>query len=727
VNRVVFSFAVFSFFAIPQSGAAQSPAQNEPVPIVRSTANEVLLDLVVRDKHGKYVKNLKAEDVEIYEDGVRQDVVGFRASGSKETRTQKSGTQAIKEQQAPAGSPSSRSLRTVNVVCVVFHNLDPVSRTRSIEAVQEFLKNDMTPDTYVGLFVLDDRLKPVYPFSNNRTEVMQAVQKAFSGRVIDFDKASVAVLTANPLAYKITAIVSGQSATILDEVTGGEVARTTITGADISNSTGANAMRGDMVREHTDFSNLSGMRATDSVQTMIEKFGTLPGRKSVLLVSTGLILTGDPDRFDSLLNKAYQAGITFYALDITGLSQDSSAQAANIALGRMASLSTSQTAESKTAGEAREKSRQGDALEDGVRNSDSQASLRALSESTGGFLIANTHEYKKPFQKILDDMDAHYEVSYRPKSTTYDGRLRKIDVKLARADLSVEGRKGYFAMPDLKSSTPPPPYETVALAVLSSNPIPHAFDFSTGSYQFGNSEANNQSVLVYEVPGKSLGATANGQRPTHQMHFSLLSLVKDASGQIVDKYSLDAPFEIPDANLEAIRSGSVTYSHAVSLPAGPYTVETALLDREAARASSSVMKLNVEPASKGIGISNLVLVQRVEPVTGQPDASDPLIYQGKRAVPLMATTLTHDMKPAVYFVVYPDKSNSEKPKILVELLVGGQLAGKQLADLPPPDASGMIPMMVSAVLRPGQCELRMTATQGSELATSSIKYIVPAK
>jgi VWFA-related protein len=727
VIRVVVPFAFLSLLGVPQTGVAQAPPQSETVPTVRATASEVMLDVVVRDKHGKHVKNLKAEDLEIYEDGVRQEVVSFRQAGTKETRSQKAGTKVVKEAAPGASAASARSLHAVNLVCIVFHNLDPVSRTRSIEAVQEFLKNDMTPDTYVGLFLLDDRLKPVYPFSNDRTEVSQAVQNAFSGRVIDFDQASVAVLTANPLAYKVEAIVTGQSAVVTDKVTGGEVARTALTGADISNSTGANAMRGDMVRAQTDFSNLTGRRAEDSVATLIEKFGTLPGRKSVILISTGLILTGDPDRFDSVLNKAYKAGITFYALDITGLSQDSSAQAGNIALGRMADLSTSQTKVSATAGEAREKSRQGDALEDGVRNSDSQATLRALSESTGGFVIANSNDYRKPFQKIVDDMDAHYEVSYRPKSTTYDGKLRKIDIKVARADLSVEGRKGYFALPDLKNSTPPAPYETVALAVLSSNPLPHAFDFRTGSYQFGNTDGSRQGVLVYEVPGNSLQATPNSQRSTQQLHFSLLSLVKDPTGQIVDKYSLDAPFEVPNDNLASIRSSSVTYTHPVNLPAGPYTVETAVLDREGARASSSVMKLDVPPAPKGIGISNLVLVQRVEPVTGQADASDPLIYQGKRAIPLMATNLTKDTKPAVYFVVYPDKTNTEKPKILVELLVGGQLRGKQLADLPAPDASGAIPMMVSAVLRPGECELRMTATQGSESASSSVKYTVPAQ
>jgi len=36
-------------------------------------------------------------------------------------------------------------------------------------------------------------------------------------------------------------------------------------------------------------------------------------------------------------------------------------------------------------------------------------------------------------------------------------------------------------------------------------------------------------------------------------------------------------------------------------------------------------------------------------------------------------------------------------------------------------------MMVSAVLRPGNCELRMTALQGNESASGSVTYAVPAK
>ena len=65
-------------------------------------------------------------------------------------------------------------------------------------------------------------------------------------------------------------------------------------GADVSNSTGANRVRGDQVRERSDFANITGMHETDRIITLINQLGTLPGRKTVLLVSTGLVTTGDP-------------------------------------------------------------------------------------------------------------------------------------------------------------------------------------------------------------------------------------------------------------------------------------------------------------------------------------------------------------------------------------------------------------------------------------------------
>jgi hypothetical protein len=271
------------------------------------------------------------------------------------------------------------------------------------------------------------------------------------------------------------------------------------------------------------------------------------------------------------------------------------------------------------------------------------------------------------------------------------------------------------------------PFEAEALAALKARPLPHAFDFRAAAFRFGNGGGKAQTSLAFEVPGASLTATPQPDHKTRKLHLSLLALVKDASGQIVDKSSLDAPYEIPEASLAGVRASSVTYTHPVGLPAGRYTVETAVLDREGRTASANVIPIEVPGPHRGVGLSSVLLVERVEPAGGEAEASDPLVFQGRRAIPSLATSLTPDAKPQAYFVVYPDQSSAEKPMIQVEFLVDGRLLAKQTAELPPAEASGAIPMVVSAATLPGNCELRITAVQGSQSATESVHYVVAAR
>ncbi len=67
------------FMAVPhraqQQGSAPQKAQEQTI---RIASEEVLLDIVARDKRGRPVNDLKAEELEVYEDGVRQQVASFR-------------------------------------------------------------------------------------------------------------------------------------------------------------------------------------------------------------------------------------------------------------------------------------------------------------------------------------------------------------------------------------------------------------------------------------------------------------------------------------------------------------------------------------------------------------------------------------------------------------------------------------------------------------------------
>src|SRR5947209_14229870 len=67
------------------TAALAVPQTPEPL-VIRRSVQEVLLDLVVRDKHEKMIRDLKADEVEVFEDGVKQDVRTFRFVTGAEVR-----------------------------------------------------------------------------------------------------------------------------------------------------------------------------------------------------------------------------------------------------------------------------------------------------------------------------------------------------------------------------------------------------------------------------------------------------------------------------------------------------------------------------------------------------------------------------------------------------------------------------------------------------------------
>jgi VWFA-related protein len=694
---------------------------------------------VVRDKKGRLVKNLKPGDVEIYEDGVRQEIRSLRLVGG-EAPVQPAvqpDRQAGEEQPETAepARPLAMPLHGVELICVVFHQLDPNTRRWAVAAVQEFIKTTLRPGTFVGVFNLDSRLTPLHAFTNNRDELLRAATAAFNGSSVDITRAAEAVLNSTPNVQWLVGFVSagGKGGGMLDLSTTGSVSMTAITGADVDNSPAANAQRGDLVLQREQFMGIEGARQMDQIKLLIRQLGTFPGHKTVLLLSPGFTTNGEPEEFEAMLHGANLADLSFYAFDANGLNETSTAQASSMAMQHVVALSQQQRLETPggmgQAGVLAESNRQDDYLHGAVRTSDSQASLRALAEGTGGFLVANSNDLRKPFQQIEADADTHYEADYHPSSDKYDGHFRKIEVKLARTDLrasaKVDSRNGYFAIPDFGGAAPLRPFEMAGLMTLNARPLPHAFDFRTAAFQFRPGSASSQAAVVFELPGASLTATPQPTRKSHRLHAALFAVVKDASGNIVDKFAQDFPYEVPDDQLTGIQAAPIDYTHAFNLPAGHYTVESVLFDREANHASASTVELD-SPPQKGVGLSSLVVVARVDPLTADADANDPFLFQGRDVVPVVDGSLKASAKPLVYFMVYPDKSSQESPRVRAEFFVGGEELEVKDADLPAPDSSGAIPVMLSAVARPGKCEIKVTARQGFQSAVQSVSYTVAA-
>ncbi|MGA2183071.1 MAG: VWA domain-containing protein [Bryobacteraceae bacterium] len=733
-------FILLSGAGIALSGTGFAQAQNEPAGqtadnvVIRSSVREVLLDVVVRDKHGKPVTNLKPEQVEVYEDGVRQNVRSFRLVKGGDVRAEDEKEAA---ETKPAVGSKLNPLRTVNLVCLVFSGLNAETRALARQAAREFVDNELRPNTFIGVFGLDDAgLKPLSPFSNNREHLLKAVDLAAMnqlGPLAGSSSAGVgAALTNASLLASINSPGAVSTSTIARELinTAGQVPSGAAGyEADATNPLGP---RGSM-----ELDNLGGMRDLDALASLVRQLSPLPFQKTVLLLSTGL--TRPPDQMEywrSVIRSANKGGVTFYGLDVYGLNvcQDSVSvgcltssselQPAVDVLKKTASLSSQQSGNSSTALPAKmqELMNQDNYLHNGVLSANRQAGLRDLAESTGGFLIANTNNTQQLMKHVMEDVDTHYEVTYQPLSNGYDGRFRKVEVKLARVDLQARTRSGYFSLPEARGNSLGAG-EMAGLKALDTNPKPHAFDYQARALRFASAAGTSQYAVVFNVPIANLTASPEPEARMHRFHASLLAVAKNSQGQVEDWFSRDVPSNVADQYVPTLQRRQMTYERSFHLPPGHYTIETAVVDEEGNRVSTSVLPVDSAAAS-GPDLSDIMLAQEVKDLGRAMDGSDPFEVEGRRVIPLALAALPAGWNPYLYFVLYPQKDNSAKTRLRVQFLRDGRLITNRTVAVGEPDASGGVPMLISAVQKPGNYEVRVAMTQGRASVERSLTYSI---
>lgn len=737
---IFIAFTLLSTAGIALSGTGPAQAQNEPAAqtadnsVIKSSVSEVLLDVVVRDKRGKPVTDLKPEQVAVYEDGVRQNVRSFRLVKGGEVR-------AEDEKATLAARPRLNPLRTVNLVCLVFSGLNAETRALARQAARDFVNNELRPNTFIGVFGLDDAgLRPLSPFSNDREHLLKVAELAAMNQLrpaAGTTSAGVGAALSNAALAASIASEGGVSTTVLAQQlinTAGQVRSAAAgPGADATNPLGP---RGSM-----ELDALGGMRDLDALASLVRQLGPLPFHKTVLLLSTGI--TRPPDQMEywrSVIRSANKGGVTFYGLDVYGLNvcQDdpsvgcltshSEFQPAVDVLGKVSELSKRQPANGaspSTLAETMELSHQDDYVHNSVLNANKQAGLRDLAESTGGFLIANTNNTEQLLKHVMEDVDTHYEVTYLPAGEGYDGRFRKIEVKLARPDLQAKTRSGYFSLPE-GHGTSLGAGDMAALRALSADPLPHAFDFQSQVLRFRSQNGTSQYAVVFNVPIANLTATPEPEAKRHRFHASLLALAKNSQGQVEDWFSRDVPSVVADQYVPSLEARHMTYERSFHLPSGHHTIETAVVDEEGNRASTNVMQVD-NAVTTGPEVSDIMLAHKVEDLQRSTDESDPFEASGRRVIPLASAALPPGSNPYLYFVLYPQKDAPGKTRLRVRFLRDGRQVADRTVAIGEPDASGGIPMLISAAQKAGNYEVHITLTQGSVSAARSLSYSIAGK
>jgi hypothetical protein len=146
-------------------------------------------------------------------------------------------------------------------------------------------------------------------------------------------------------------------------------------------------------------------------------------------------------------------------------------------------------------------------------------------------------------------------------------------------------------------------------------------------------------------------------------------------------------------------------------------------DQEGGRASTGTVEID-NREQPGVGVSDIALVRRLTDLDRPADAGDPFESAGKRVLPFVKNDVPAGIEPSFYFVVYPEPGKAAKPEVRVQLLKDGRPLARSTPKLPPPDASGAIPMVIAGSGDPGSHEVRVTVTQAGVSAESSLAYTV---
>lgn len=236
---------------------------------------------------------------------------------------------------------------------------------------------------------------------------------------------------------------------------------------------------------------------------------------------------------------------------------------------------------------------------------------------------------------------------------------------------------------------------------------PHDFDFLLRTYRYRDLGGTTQYAVAFEMPISNITAIPEAGVKKHRLHASLLALVKDANGRIVDRASKDVQSEVADDHLAAVRVEIMTYSKALNLPPGRYTVEAAVVDQLGNRAATDVTRID-NREQPGLGMSDIALVRRLGNLGRAPDAADPFEFVGKRVLPFVTADLYAGDVPFLYFVVYPEKDNPATAELRTRFFKDGRVVIARKITLPPPDSSGIIPEVLTGDSSPGSHEVTIT-------------------
>ena len=431
---------VLSLFAVSAACFAQSTPQAAPsnasasqvVPVIRTSAKLVVVDVVVTDHSGKPVHGLTGADFALTENGAPQRLRSF------EEHSTLSAPPAPLPPLPPGvftNQPIVPPGGAVTILLLDSLNTPITDQVYLHQQLMAYLKS-ATPGSRIAIFGLSDHLLLLQGFDSDPAALRKAME------------------TINVKASSVRSDVVGNGIqnsaadTFEDMGTDPSVAQMV-----------ANLRQWDAQQKSLELQTRAKY-TIDGFNQLALSLAAIPGRKNLIWFSASFPLDVPPDttdnqasngqpandgflsayageadvaeEFHQALGRLSNAQVAVYPIDVRGVTQSPV----------FAADTTRNYSGSR--GAARFSADQSQFINDTVAEN---STMTTLASATGGRAFIGTNDLTTAVKESVDQGSNFYSLSYTPTDPATDGKLRHIKVQVAHPGVTLAYRRSYYAVP----------------------------------------------------------------------------------------------------------------------------------------------------------------------------------------------------------------------------------------------------------------------------------------
>lgn len=560
MKRITFPLLLLCLFVFSTGAFTQTPTpQNDVDDVVKITTKLVQVDVVVTDKKGNQVRDLRAADFELLQDGKAQKITGVTYVPIDSAQVTSTVTAGEKPKNGVPPPPAKRGPGEAGrLIALVVDDGSCAASVWGVESardgIKRFISEQMLPDDLVAIY---------------RTRAGSAMNQQYTS-----DKAALL-----RIADKLRWFPAQGGCGDADGSFTQKGVRGRGDGVNSIDTVGLESATEKSNREYREdaVANNQIIGSLGVINYAIRGLDRSPGRKIMFLFSDSLAFRNRRNETLSareamrgVTDAANRAGVVVNTISLRGADTPYTVEAkddVDVKTGSSGTLTGARASEA-------EKAKEG---------------LSVLAYETGGSFYQGSDRLNVAMDNVLKRESGYYLLSYEPSEGSFkDKKFNKIEVNVKIPDLSVSYRAGYVGVPDSEVAKPKRKSTESDLYDAIASPLPKAGLNIDLSAFFGNSaQGGNYVRSLMHIDGSALLFTdePGGQK---KAVLDIVAVTMNEKNEVIDDFNRTHTLKFDPVTAERIQRDGLTYSTDVPVKEpGSYTFRVAVRDGNSKQIGSS--------------------------------------------------------------------------------------------------------------------------------------------